>query len=164
MPRDIPVDIRLGEAIVWRREAGSEGTWRAVHVVHFEPAKTQRRRHMRKYAEGMLIPERSFYFRGPDDRLKLRAHNLRLFLELAAGVDEATWLFHLRRGDYSAWFRDGIDDGALANEARAIEADADQPAKDSLEAITRLIQPRYTQPENPVLPNVLAPNVKHGSQ
>jgi hypothetical protein len=105
---------------------------------------------VRKYAEG-----------GPDDRLQLRAHNLTLFLELAAGVDETTWLFHPRRSDYSAWFREVIHDDALADDTQAIEADARLSAKDRLGAITRLLQLRYTQPENPVLPNLLTPEAEH---
>jgi hypothetical protein len=39
----------------------------------------------------------SFYFRGPDDKLKLRAQNLAVFVQLAEGVDDETWLFHLRQ-------------------------------------------------------------------
>jgi HAD superfamily hydrolase (TIGR01484 family) len=32
-------------------------------LVHLEPSRTERRRHLRKYAEGELPPDRSFYFR-----------------------------------------------------------------------------------------------------
>ena len=42
----------------------------------------------RKYAEGDLPPDRSFYFRGPEGKLNLRAQNLILFLQLADGVDD----------------------------------------------------------------------------
>jgi hypothetical protein len=42
--------------------------------------------------------------------LNLRAQNLTLFLQLVDGIDDATWLHHLRRGDYSRWFRDVIRD------------------------------------------------------
>ncbi|WP_244818121.1 HAD family hydrolase [Caballeronia sp. Lep1P3] len=160
-PADMPGDIKTGEALVWRRKPGDDG-WSAPCVVRVEPAKTQRRRHVRKYAEGMLIPERSFYFRGPEDKLNLRAHNLVLFLELAEGVDEETWLFHLRRGDYSTWFRDVIGDDALADEARAAEANEGLSAKESIEAIRKAVEERYTQPENPVVPNILAPGSKDG--
>jgi hypothetical protein len=70
----------------------------------------------------MLIPERSFYFRGPEGKLRLRAHNLVLFVELAAGVDDDTWLFHLRNGDYARWFEAEIGDRDLADEARRVIA------------------------------------------
>ena len=50
----------------------------------------QHRRHRRKYAEGELIPEEHFVFRGPAGRLRLAAENLRTFLKMAEGVDEGT--------------------------------------------------------------------------
>ena len=78
----------------------------------------QRRRHARKYSEGELGEDRSFYFRGPDGALSLRVQNLSLFLQIAAGVDDRTWLHHLRAGDYSAWIRDAIKDEDLADECR----------------------------------------------
>jgi len=162
LPGDIPADIQPGEALVWRREPRDSG-WAKPVVVRVEPAKTHRRRHVRKYAEGMLIPERSFYFRGPDDKLNLRAHNLVLFLELAEGVDEETWLFHLRRGDYSTWFRDVIGDAELADATQAVEADEGLSAKESIEAVRKAVEERYTQPENPVMPNILAPGSQNGS-
>ncbi|EKS70995.1 MULTISPECIES: HAD-IIB family hydrolase [Caballeronia] len=164
MPRRLSGAPEVGQALVWRREPLSGDAWGDPRIVRVEPAKTQRRRHVRKYAAGMLIPERSFYFRGPENRLKLRAHNLTLFLELADGVDEDTWLFHLRRGDYSTWFRDVIGDAELADETAAVEREHRDSAEESLAAITRLVQVRYTQPENPVLPNVLAPGAKGGER
>src|SRR5205085_3403335 len=54
------------------------------------PREVEHRRHIRKYTEGELPPDRSFFFRGPEDRLNLRAANLVRFCELAEGVDEAT--------------------------------------------------------------------------
>src|SRR3989440_525111 len=53
--------------------------------------RVQHRRHVRKYTEGELPPDRSFYFRGPAGALNLRASNLVRFVELAEGVDEPTW-------------------------------------------------------------------------
>jgi hypothetical protein len=50
-------------------------------------------RHDRKYAEGELPPDRSFYFRGAGQKLNLRAYNLKAFEQLADGVDDDTWLY-----------------------------------------------------------------------
>ena len=83
----------------------------------------QRLRHSRKYAEGELGEDKSFYFRGPEGSLNLRARNLVLFLQLAEGVDDGTWLYHLHAGDYSRWVRDAINDDELAGEIANIEAD-----------------------------------------
>jgi hypothetical protein len=94
--RPPPLDVRAGddEVLVWMR--GSDAAPRRVkpkapHQVH--------KRHTRKYAEGSLGEDRSFYFRGPDDALNLRAQNLVLFIQISGGVDDLTWMHHLRRGD-----------------------------------------------------------------
>jgi hypothetical protein len=42
--------------------------------------------HTRKYADGELDKDRSFYFRGPEGRLKLRTQNLALFLQFVEGA------------------------------------------------------------------------------
>lgn len=139
-----------GDALVWR-----VGDSAPPQVLRLEPGRTEKRRHRRKYAEGLLIPERSFYFRGEHNALNLRAHNLVLFVEIAEGVDAATWEFHRQRGDYSRWFEQQIGDADLAEEARNIERDSTLDAAQSLARIRAAIHARYTQPENPSLPAVL---------
>jgi hydroxymethylpyrimidine pyrophosphatase-like HAD family hydrolase len=115
----------------------------------FMPAprpRGERRRHIRKYAEGELGEDRSFYFRGPDGRLKLRAQNLALFLQLAAGVDDDTWMHHLHAGDYSRWLREAIKDDELAAEAAQAEAEPEAGAAATRERIRAAIERRYTGP------------------
>ncbi len=136
-----PVTLRSGEALVWLRQAGAE-----TIRIQIEPSKGDRRRHRRKYAEGELGPDKSFYFRGPDGKLKLRAQNLVLFLQLADGVDDHTWNYHLRCGDYSRWFREAIKDADLADEAARIEELSDNSADDSRARIRAAIEERYTLP------------------
>lgn len=97
----------------------------------------QHRRHLRKYAEGELPPDRSFYFRGPRGALNLRAANLKRFCELGEGVDEATWAYHLARGDYSGWIREMIKDEELADEVAALENGAPDARRRVLEAVRR---------------------------
>ena len=104
-------------------------------------AKQPHRRHTRKYAEGQLGEDKSFYFRGGAGALNLRAFNLATFLQLAQGVDDDTWLFHLRRGDYARWFRDSIKDEGLADEAQAAQATLDPSA--SRTEIAAAIKRRY---------------------
>jgi hypothetical protein len=116
------------------------------------PSRIERRRHTRKYAEGELPPDRSFYFRGPDNKLNLRAQNLMLFLQMADGVDDATWEHHLRGGEYSRWFREGIKDEALAAEAEGIERRRGLSAADSRQLIRAAVERRYTQPASAPLP------------
>ena len=82
---------RPGEALVWRRGAPRG----AVPASASRRARRSSAATPRKYAEGELPPDRSFYFRGPDGKLNLRAQNLALFLQIADGVDDETWLHHL---------------------------------------------------------------------
>ncbi len=144
---DIPVrttsgSLERGQALLWRRES-------AEQPVHFEVAggSSERVRHDRKYASGELPPERSFYFRGPDEKLNLRADNLTTFLRLADGVDEETWLHHLRKGEYSRWMRTAIHSDELAEEAAAVEEQAGLPAAESRARIREAIEKRFTIPE-----------------
>lgn len=124
-------------------------TGAAPRVLRAATPSQKRRRHTRKYAEGRLGEDRSFYFRGPHERLNLRAHNLMLFVELGAGVDDETWEHHRKAGDYSAWFRNVIKDDELAREAADIEADSTLDARDSRERIAAAVRRRYTVPAEP---------------
>ena len=126
--------------MVWRR-GGTAGV-----VVHTGPPKAERQRHSRKYAEGNLGPDRSFYFRGPEGKLNLKAHNLMQFLQMADGVDDGTWEFHLRKGEYSKWFRDQIKDAELGAEAAAIEEDKGKSPAESRAAVRAAVEARYTLP------------------
>jgi hypothetical protein len=136
-----PQSLEPGEAIGWWRLSGTEPFW----FRSFAP-QAERRRHVRKYAEGELRPEKSFYFRGPEGKLNLRAQNLMLFLQLADGVDAETWLYHLRKGEYSAWFRTAIKDEGLAAAAAEVEATPDASPEETRRRIREAIEARYTAP------------------
>jgi hypothetical protein len=132
--------LATGDALVWWR--GEE----SARIVRTKPSRTERKRHSRKYAEGNLGPERSFYFRGPEGKLNLRASNLFQFLQLADGVDDETWEFHRRKGDYSKWVRAQIKDNQLADELAELELDAEADPKDTRAAVRAAIEARYTLP------------------
>ena len=139
-PEQIPDgDLETGEALTIALQDG-----KAIGVDRFRVARreTMHKRHVKKYALGKLPPERSFYFRGPENALNLVAHNLETFSMLAKGVDAATWLHHLRGGEISAWLRDEIKDPELADEIARLEGsdDADETRRAALTAIGR----RYT--------------------
>jgi hydroxymethylpyrimidine pyrophosphatase-like HAD family hydrolase len=133
--------LEAGTALLWNKAAGGEPT-----LVRVDPSRTERRRHLRKYAEGELPEDRSFYFRGPEGKLNLRAHNLILFMDLADGVDDETWLFHLRGGEISQWLRRGIKDETLATQAAAIERNQQLDAAASRKKLRELIEATYTLP------------------
>jgi HAD superfamily hydrolase (TIGR01484 family) len=137
-PRDA---LDPGVAIIW-----SKSVKNAPRVVRIEPSHTERKRHLRKYAEGSLPEDRSFYFRGPQGKLRLRAPNLLLFMDLADGVDDETWLFHLKRHEVSQWLRKGIRDDSIADEVAAIEQQSKIDPDESRRRIRELIEARYTLP------------------
>ena len=127
-----------GHALGWFRDKGED-----PFLFRCQVPRAERRRHIRKYATGSLEPDRSFFFRGPENKLKLRAQNLDLFVQIAEGVDDDTWMHHLTQGDYSRWFRDNIKDPDLAAEAAAVEKEPGSPA-DSRQRIREAIESRYT--------------------
>ena len=132
-----PEKLPHGEALVWR--VGE----RTAELVKTERATAERTRHSRKYIEGNLGPH-SFYFRGPEEKLNLKASNLLLFVQIADGVDDDTWLHHLRRGDYARWFRDEVKDPDLADAVERL--DASLPAAESRAQIRTEVEKRYTLP------------------
>jgi HAD superfamily hydrolase (TIGR01484 family) len=137
-----PMDeIPKGEALIWHKDS-------KVPPLHFmiEPSKTARRRHIRKYAEGSLPEDRSFYFQGPEKKLNLRAQNLIVFTDLADGVDAETWLYHWQRGDVSGWLRRSVKDDDLTDQVRALEKEVPDDADASRKAVRELIERKYTLP------------------
>jgi haloacid dehalogenase-like hydrolase/Helicase HerA, central domain len=152
-PALAPVDLQTGEAVAWfRRTAEPPFRFRS------EPPKGERQRHHRKYAEGELGPDLSFYFRGPEGKLNLRAQNLHIFMQLADGVDDETWLYHLRNGDFSHWFRSIIKDDELAYEAAQIEQNQGLSARESREALRMAIESRYSAPPSGPFSHVEPPD------
>jgi hydroxymethylpyrimidine pyrophosphatase-like HAD family hydrolase/energy-coupling factor transporter ATP-binding protein EcfA2 len=134
-------ELKPGEALLWRKTEA-----RTVERLLMAVPRVERQRHRRKYAEGELPPERSFYFRGPDGKLNLRAQNLIMFRQIADGVDDETWLHHLRQGDYSHWMESAIKDAALAQIIHEVEGTPDLSARDSRRRVAHAIEERYTLP------------------
>jgi hydroxymethylpyrimidine pyrophosphatase-like HAD family hydrolase len=134
-------ELQSAEALVWFRETNNPPV--RVRTIR---ARQDRRRHLKQYAEGELSPQQSFYFRGSENKLNLRAQNLMTFLQLAEGVDDDTWIHHLNEGDYSRWFREFLKDEDLARETALVEKRTGLPAKESRERIKSLVQERYTAP------------------
>jgi hypothetical protein len=128
------------EVLYWNIEDG------APIAVQVRKPQQEHKRHTRKYAEGALSEEESFYFRGPEGRMNLRAQNTTIFLQIAQGVDDNTWEYHLRKAEYSRWFRDCIKDQELADEVAAIEEDRSLDPGQSRERIADAVNRRYTAP------------------
>jgi len=138
---EINIRPEVDEVLVWTRSSRE-----APLRVRPERPHQAHKRHTRKYAEGDLGMDHSFYFRGPENELNLRAQNLMLFLQIAGGVDDRTWVHHLRRGDYSAWFLHVIKDEELSKEAAEVEADLALDPGESRKRIGDAVTRRYTAP------------------
>jgi hypothetical protein len=141
-PRPKPAQTpRVEGALHWHREHPDR-----ADLIRLVSPTYERKRHRRKYAEGKLGPDKSFYFRGARDELNLRARNLQVFVELARGIDRGTWFYHLLRGDYSTWFSESIKDEDVAAQIAAIERERPAP-EDSRERVIGVILEHYTLPE-----------------
>jgi len=127
-----------GEVVMWQQRDGT-----APVRFHVTPPTLERRRHRRKYAQGDMGAN-SFVFRGPEHKLSLRAQNLQLFLQIADGVDDDTWRYHLERGDYTSWFQDIVKDEDLAAAAAAVAEQQGLDAEASRAQIRQAIEERYT--------------------
>jgi len=134
-------EIRSGQMLVWIFSESSQPC-----TVVLETGKAELRRHKRKYATGELGEDKSFYFRGPEGKLKLRAQNLNLFTQLAEGVDDETWIHHLRNKDYSTWLRESVKDDVIADEIAIIEQDHDLGPAASRAHVIEAIRRHYTGP------------------
>jgi len=139
-PKAIPTP-KGARVLFWRPQAGK----RVKTVKVIEPRQSLKR-HSRKYAEGQLDEAGSFYFHGPDNAMNLRAHNLMIFAQIAEGIDDKTWEFHLHAGDYSKWFRHQIRDKDLARETAEAEEDKTLSAEESRKRVLDAVRRRYTAP------------------
>jgi len=137
LPAVRPPRLAQGEAISWWRRCPDEAT-----AIRIEPPRAARHRHLRKYAHGD-VQEKAFRFRGRDGRLDLRAQNLELFLQLAEGVDEDTWAFHLEQGDYERWLLDAIKDPEAARDVEAVRRSLPASAAESRRRVREILEQRY---------------------
>lgn len=90
--------------------------------------------------------DRSFFFRGPEAALKIRAQNLSMFLQVGDGVDPDTYLFHLRNGDFERWMRTSIKDDGLADEVATVAANDGLPLGETRALVRSAVETRYTAP------------------
>jgi hypothetical protein len=90
-------------------------------------------------------PNTSFYFRGPENRLNVPAGNLAEFIRVAQEIDDVTWQYHLRQGDYTHWFQIIWQDEELAATAAEFEH-AELSARESRARMQDLIAQHYALP------------------
>jgi hydroxymethylpyrimidine pyrophosphatase-like HAD family hydrolase len=130
-----------GTAVLWRRSIPERET-----IITTIPARGEHRRHLRKYAQGELAPEKSFYFTGPEQKQRLRAQNLMTFAQLADGVDDDTWEYHRGLNHYSTWIETAIGDHDLSDLVRQSESNRSLSPRSARDNVIAAIRERYTLP------------------
>ncbi len=68
-----------------------------------------------------------------------------IFLQIADGVDDDTWLHHLKRHDFSRWMKDAIKDDELADDVKSVE-DGEADPSASRKRVRDAVERRYTAP------------------
>ena len=131
--------INKGQALVWDTSLKQQ-----PQIITTNKPKQLNRRHIKKYATGFM-DYNSFYFTGAKHKLNLKAYNVMVFSQLAEGIDDETWIYHLKRNDYSRWFRNSLHDNDMADMTQKIE-NSDGDVLTSKAEILKLIRKRYTEP------------------
>lgn len=116
-------------ALLWRHGESKPVWFRRLDAL------TDSQRHQHSYYDGEMDPEFCFVFRGPKGELNLMVQNLRLFIQIGEGVDDATWNYHLHAHHYAQWFSDVIKSDELTSEAERVESDESLSPQESRAAI-----------------------------
>jgi hypothetical protein len=138
---------RDDQIVAWQRRLGNK-----VFAMSVRPSRLERRRHIAKFVEGELSPANSFYFAGPEGKLHLRAQNFKIFLQLADGVDDATWMHHLRQGDYSRWIEAQTRDAEVAAAVAEIEKQTGSAPAESRASLKSVLEKHYRRGAAPSFP------------
>ncbi len=140
-PTPVLPELPRGEFLLVRPEPSGERT--SLTFVA-PPRETAHVRHLRKYADTLLSPEKRFVFRRPDGQAVATAESLGDFREIVATVDERTLADHAGRGDFSRWIFGVFADRELGGQLRKIEARWRRgEIADLRRAIEALIATRY---------------------
>jgi hypothetical protein len=108
------------------------------------PRETRHVRHLTKYADFTLPPERRFFFRRPDGRFVAAVGSLNDFRKAVLAVEEYVLAHHASRGDFSRWILEVFNDRELGVQLRKIETRWSRGETPDLRlAIGRLIADRY---------------------
>jgi hydroxymethylpyrimidine pyrophosphatase-like HAD family hydrolase len=132
-----PEDQQAHQALAWRR-----GDDKLIWFTRISP-QSDARRHSHSHYEGEMDEHLQFVFRGPEANLNLTTENIKQFVHIGGGVDDATWSFHKNANDYSRWIRDVIKDSDVADEIEQIENDQSLSIVDSRSKILETISNRF---------------------
>lgn len=122
---------------------GPEGVLRGLTFVT-APRGTPHVRHLRKYADSRVPPERAFYFRAAGGPVLAVAESLKAFRAALPSLPDEVLAAHAGSHDFSRWVHGVFGDRALALQLRKVEARWRRgEVADLRAALDRLIALRY---------------------
>jgi hydroxymethylpyrimidine pyrophosphatase-like HAD family hydrolase len=133
-------ELAINEAALLPGAEEARGEVRRFQVA---PRLTSHVRHREKYLEMPVSDEQAFVF-NEDGRPGPRAHTLRAFMGLLAGIPPRLIAGHLRRHDFSRWIDGVFRDRLLAVHIRRLESEVDEEDPRMIaDAIAQAIRARY---------------------
>jgi hypothetical protein len=134
-------ELPPGEFMVLQPDAGGQPT---VTTFVAAPRETAHVRHLNKYADSVVAPDRRFFFRGSHGRTFGTAASLQAFRRLIGTIHPDVLDHHAGHGDFSRWVRGVFGDETLARQLGKTEARRRRgELVDLRAAIDRLIAVRY---------------------
>lgn len=117
----VPVlrDLPRGEFVLVRRQRAGDAPLATFAAT---PRETPHVRHLTKYADTCVPPERRFFFRRGDGRVLAAADSLNEFRQALVSIDDDVLAHHARRGDFSRWVLEVFSDPHLAGQLHKVEA------------------------------------------
>ena len=85
------------------------------------PRRVRHVRHLAKYTDVGVAPHHRFFFLGPDGAVVAAAASLSDFVGAIGTVPRASLTHHAKRGDFSRWVRDVVNDRVLAARLAKLE-------------------------------------------
>ena len=144
--RPMPPAVADGELASWRSDPLARRTRQPAGPL-YQPASEPGFAPPPAQVRGRQAGRRpEFLFPRPDERLCLRAYNLASFMEIGDGLDDETWMHHLRRHDYSKWMRTRSRIAISRTNSSRSKSTANVTADESRARIRKAIENRYTLP------------------
>ena len=140
-------ELPAGEFVLLEADAADRPTARTFVAA---PRATAHVRHLSKYADAVVAPDRRFFFRDDGGSTWGAAESLQAFRRLIGGIDEEVLRQHLGRGDFSRWVSHVFGDEELARQLGKTEARWRRGERGHVRStIDRLIGARYGGDEMP---------------
>lgn len=115
-------------------------------LVHLRPAarRVPHVRHLYKYLDLPLPPEKRFHFRNKEDYLSYDAASLFEFKEILAKLPLESLTYHHARGDFVSWVKSALGDKVLSNHLEKLTR-RDLSGEDLRKVLLQRVIERYVE-------------------